>query len=40
MGYYVYQNLINESNIQALAMTRKQHENLGLSLIHHSDRGL
>ena len=40
MGYYVANNLNVQSSVIALKMALKQRKNCGLSLIHHSDRGL
>lgn len=40
MGYYVANNLNVQSSVMALKMALKQRKNCGLSLIHHSDRGL
>jgi putative transposase len=40
MGYYVADNLNTESSLMALNMAVKSRMDKGLSLIHHSDRGL
>lgn len=40
MGYYVADNLNTESSLRALSIAIKSRKDKGLSLIHHSDRGL
>lgn len=40
MGYYVADNLNTESSLRALNIAIKSRKDKGLSLIHHSDRGL
>jgi transposase InsO family protein len=40
MGYYVADNLNAESSLMALKMALKSRKYKGLTLIHHSDRGL
>jgi putative transposase len=40
LGYYVSDNLCAQSSVVALKMAIKSRQNVQLSLIHHSDRGL
>ena len=40
MGYYVADNLNTESSLMALKMALKSRKDKGLTLVHHSDRGL
>ena len=40
MGYYVADNLNNQSSVMALKMAFKQRMDFNLPLIHHSDRGI
>lgn len=40
VGYYVADNMNTESSIKALKMAIKGRKNKGVSLIHHSDRGI
>jgi transposase InsO family protein len=40
MGHYVADNTNTESSLRALKIAIKQRKNKGISLIHHSDRGI
>ena len=40
MGYYVADNLNNQSSVMALKMALKHRKYFNLPLIHHSDRGI